>query len=107
MKEMEIDACVDRLYRLVKGRIQWDNLLPTCLYLGQELEQMIDLPGTEKLEVLQKTLKFAIKDSTLGKEKQEEVIHTIETVVPIIMKAAILASKVPIQRIEPTHFCCR
>ena len=106
MDEMTVDARIDRLYRLIKGRVQWDNLILTCLYLAQELEQFDELRGSEKLEILQKTLKFAVKDSTMDKEKQEEIIHTIDTVVPIMMKAAILASKVPIQRIKSgTCFC--
>lgn len=105
MQEMALDVRIDALYRVVKGRIQWDNLIPTCLELAQELEQMVDLPGSEKLMILQKTLKFAVKDSTLDKEKQEEVLHTIDTIVPIVMKAAILASKLPIQRIKE-RYCC-
>lgn len=105
MEEMKLDARVDALYRVVKGRIQWDNLIPTCLELAQELEQFDELRGTEKLEILQKTLKFAVKDSTMDKEKQEDAIHTIDTVVPIVMKAAILASKLPIQRIKAGCRC--
>ena len=105
MNEIVLDARIDALYRVVKGRIQWDNLIPTCLELGQELEQMTELSGVERLQVLQKTLKFALKDSTLDKEKQEDAIHTIDTVVPIVMKAAILASKLPIHRIPSGCRC--
>ena len=101
-----LDVRIDSLYRVVKGRIQWDNLMPTCFELARELEQITELTGLERLNLLQKTLKFAIKDSALDQEKQEDVIHTIDTVVPIIMKAAIMASKFPIKKLK-SYWCCR
>lgn len=95
-----LDARVDGLYRVIKGRINWDNLIPTCLEVAQELEQMQELRGRERLDVLQRTLRFALKDSHLPDEKKEEILGYIDTIVPIVMQAAILASKIPIRQIQ-------
>lgn len=94
--DAEVDARIDALYRVVKGRINWDNLIPTCLELAQELEQMTHLRGKERLDLLMKTLKHALKESTLEAEEKEKILFFIDTVVPIAMQAAILASKSPI-----------
>lgn len=94
--DAEVDARIDALYRVVKGRINWDNLIPTCLELAQELEQMTHLRGKERLDLLLKTLKHALKESTLEAEEKEKSLFFIDTVVPIAMQAAILASKSPI-----------
>lgn len=101
----ELDARVDGLYRLVKGRIDWSNLVPTCLEVAKELEQATELRGAERLTVLQSTLKHALKEAELPNEEKEKVLYTIETVVPVAMQAAILASKSPVlSQIQAT--CC-
>lgn len=105
MADAVLDARVDALYRLLKGRISWDNLIPTVLDAARELQQFPELKGPEKLDVLLKTLKFALKDSTLSAEEKEKVLHTIDTVVPLIIAAAKLASKFPIQRISSKKCC--
>ena len=94
--DAQMDAQVDALYRVIKGRVDWDNLIPTCLELARELEGLTHLRGRERLELLQKTLRFALKDSDLPAEEKERILHTIDTVVPMVMQAATLASKVPI-----------
>lgn len=104
MAASEVDARVDGLYRVLKGRINWDNLVPTCLEAGRELQQMTHLRGKEKLELLQATLKHALKESDKSSEEKEEILQKIDTVVPIIMQAAVLSSKVPIKEIQA--FCC-
>ena len=91
-----MDPRIDGLYRLVKGRVDWNNLVPTCLELAQELEQMTDLKGPQRLELLQKTLRFALHDSDLPKDKKETYSFVIMTVIPVVMQAAIAASKSPI-----------
>jgi len=91
-----LDARIDGLYRVVKGRIDWSNLIPTCLELATELEQMTELRGSERLTLLQSTLRHALRESELSTEEKESVLHTIDTVVPIAMQAAILASKSPV-----------
>jgi hypothetical protein len=100
----ELDARVDGLYRVIKGRINWDNLVPTCLEVAKELEGATHLSGKEKLEVLQKTLKFALKDSDKTNEEKEKILHHIDTVVPIVMQAAVMASKSPIAA-QVVSFC--
>lgn len=100
----ELDARVDGLYRLVKGRIDWSNLIPTCLELGQELEQMTELRGADRLKVLQSTLRHALKESDLSNDEKETVLFTIETVVPVAMQAAVLASKSPLSAVQAV--CC-
>lgn len=93
---MLVDAQVDALYRLIKGRINWDNLVPTCLEVAQELEGMRHLRGKERLDLLLKTLKHALKESDKSAEEKEKILFVIDTVIPIVMQAAILASKNPI-----------
>jgi hypothetical protein len=100
----ELDARVDGLYRVIKGRINWDNLVPTCLEVAKELEGATHLSGKEKLEVLQKTLRFALKDSDKPNEEKEKILHHIDTVVPIVMQAAVMASKSPIAA-QVVSFC--
>ena len=104
LAESELDARVDGLYRTIKGRINWDNLIPTAIEVARELEQLSHLTGKEKLEVLLKTLKFALKDSDKSPEEKERILHTIDTVVPLVIQAAILASKLPIAAV--TQACC-
>ena len=106
MNDAILDARVDALYRVVRGRIEWSNLIPTCLEIAQELEQMKELRGKERLEVLQRTLKFALTDSNLPEEKKSEILMYIDTIVPIAMQAAILASKVPIRQIQAGCMTC-
>ena len=100
-----LDVRIDGLYRLVKGRINWDNLVPTVLEVARELQQFPGLKGPEKLEILLKTLKFALKDSGLSAEEKEKYLYTIDTVVPLVIAAAKMASKFPIQRISWKKCC--
>lgn len=93
---MLLDARIDGLYRLVKGRINWDNLIPTCIEVARELEGMTHLRGPERLDLLQKTLRHALKESDKCAEEKEKILFVIDTVIPIAMQAAILASKAPI-----------
>lgn len=91
-----LDARIDTVYGAIKGGISWDNLVPTLLTAARVLEAYPELKGAQKLDILQKTLKHALKDSGLPAVEKERILHTIETVVPIVMQAAILASKSPI-----------
>ena len=100
--DAQADAQVDALYRTIKGRIDWDNLVPTCLELARELEGLTHLRGKERLELLQTTLRFALKDSDKSAEEKERILHTIDTVVPVAMQAAVLATKLPIHIPVPT-----
>jgi hypothetical protein len=93
---MEDDARIDALYRILKGRINWDNLVPTLLEAGKELEALPGLKGSEKLELLQKTLKHALKVSDKSATEKDQILHYVDTIVPIAMQAVVLASKSPI-----------
>jgi hypothetical protein len=99
-----LDTRVDGLYRLVKGRVDWDNLVPTCLEVARELEEMRELKGPQRLELLQKTLRFALRETDFPKEKKETLSFVINSVVPVMMQAAIMASKLPIR--ATVQSCC-
>ena len=95
-KEAAMDARVDGLYKLLKGRIDFANIVPTCIEVAGEIEGMSGLKGGEKLELLQKVLRQALKESDKSAEEKESIMFVIETVVPIAVQAAIMASKSPI-----------
>ena len=106
-KQAELDAQIDGLYKVIKGHIDWKNPIPMCLELAQELEGMSQLKGGQRLELLQKTLKFALNDSdcTLDDEEKKVALAFIENALPIVMSAAIMASKSPIvAHVQST--CC-
>jgi hypothetical protein len=98
----------ESLYALVSKDINWDNLIPTCLALGQAIENVGAMKGSEKLALLQDTLRYALKESSLSEEKKADVLSVIDGVVPIIMTAAVSASKHPIVKnaVEQVSQCC-
>ena len=49
-------------------------------------------------------MKYATQDSDMSESQKEATIYMIDTIVPLAMQAAILASKVPIKRIQSV--CC-
>lgn len=104
METAVLDAQVDSLYRVIRGRVNWDNLIPTCIDLARELEQLTHLKGKQRLELLQATLKFALRESGKPAEEKERILFVIETVIPVAMQAAILASKAPI--VAQAVSCC-
>ena len=95
-KDAAMDAQVDGIYRVLKGKLNLDNLIPSCIEVAQEIENLGELKGKEKLALLQKVLRQAVKESEKSAEEKEQILHTIETVVPMAMEAAILASKHPV-----------
>ena len=95
-KEAALDARVDGLYKVLKGRIQLDSIVPTCIEIANEIEGLGGIAGAEKLDLLQKVLRQAIKDSGKSKEEKEQILMIVDNVVPIAVQAAILASKHPI-----------
>ncbi len=104
METAVVDAQVDSLYRVIRGRVNWDNLIPTCIDLARELEQLTHLKGKQRLELLQSTLKVALKESGKSADEKERILFVIDTVVPVAMQAAILASKSPI--VAQVARCC-
>ncbi len=107
-KDTAMDARVDGIYRVLKGKINLDSIVPTCIEVAQEIENMGNIPGKEKLELLQKVIRQAVKDSDKSVEEREQILHTIETVVPMVVQAAIIASKHPVaaQVQEALVTCC-
>lgn len=107
-KEAVLDAQVDGIYRALKGRISVDNLIPSCIEVAKEIENLGKIPGKEKLDLLQKVLRQALKDSDKSVEEREQILHVIDTIVPLVVQAAILASKSPIvaQVQEVLVTCC-
>lgn len=107
-KEATLDARVDGIYRVLKGRISFDTLIPSCIEVAKEIETLENVSGKEKLDLLQKVLRQALKESDKTAEEKEQILHTIETAVPMVVQAAILASKSPIaaQVQEVLVTCC-
>lgn len=95
-KDAQVDAQVDALYGVIKGRIDWANPIPVCLEVAKELEGMTQLKGPQRLELLQKTLRHAIGESDMKDEDKSESLVFVNTLLPTVMQAAILASKSPI-----------
>ena len=98
------DARIDGLYHMIKDKVDWDNLVPTCLTIASQLEHVTQLTGKEKLETLLSVLKFALKHTDKSNEEKEKILHHIDTVIPIVMQAAVLASKNPIAA-QLVSFC--
>ncbi len=97
------DARVDAIFRVIQGKIKWDNLVPTLLEAAGELEAMPGLKGSEKLDLLQKTLKHALKVSEKSTVEKEQILHIIDTVVPVVMQGVMMASKSPIVAAVAQH----
>ena len=95
-KEAALDARVDGIYRALKGRISVDSLIPSCIEIAREIESIGAIEGKEKLDLLQKVLRQAIKECEKSAEEKEEILNVVETVVPLVVQAAILASKSPV-----------
>lgn len=93
---------IEKVYTALKDRIDFDNLVPTCMLIAQEVQRFTHLNGTEKLQFAQDVLRFAVKESDRPDKKQ--LLATIETTVPYIMQAAKIASKLPIQNLK--FPCC-
>ena len=96
------------LYALINKDVNWDNLIPTCMSLGQAIENIGNMKGSEKLALLQDTLRYALKQSSLSEDKKAEITSVIDGVVPVIMTAAISASRSPIVKnaVEQVSHCC-
>lgn len=96
MHKAHIDPRVDAVYTAIRGRIDWDNLVPVCIEAAREIQQFTTLRGPQKLDVLQCVLKQALRDSDKTAIEKEQLLYFIDTVVPIIAQAAKIASKLPI-----------
>ena len=90
------DGLVKNTYRLLKGQINLKSLVPTCIHIASEIEQLSGLKGPQKLALLQDVLRVAIADSNRTQSEKEQLLIAVEEVVPYAVQAAILASKSPI-----------
>lgn len=90
------DARIDGLYRLLKGRINLNSIIPTCIEVAGEIEQLSGLKGSEKLRLLQDVIRLAITDSQKPLTEKEQLLFLVDSVIPFAVQAAILASKSPI-----------
>lgn len=101
------DPRVDAIYRAVKGRIDLTSIVPACIEIASEIEQIHGLKGAQKLALLQDVLRLSISESKLGQTEKEIILRTVDTVVPVVVQAAILASKSPIlKRVQATCLGC-
>jgi vacuolar-type H+-ATPase catalytic subunit A/Vma1 len=101
------DPHVNAIYAVVKGRVSLLNIVPTCLDVAQEVEQISGLKGPQKLALLQDVLRLAVAESKHTHVVKEELLHTIDTIVPIAVQAAVLASKSPIfKKVQETCVGC-
>lgn len=91
-----MDPRIDSVYKVIKGRINWDNLVPVCIEAAIEIQQFTELKGQQKLEILQHVLKQALRESNKTAIEKEQIIHYIDTVVPFVAQAAKLASRTPV-----------
>lgn len=98
MLKCELDPRADAVYKVIRGRINWDNLVPICIEAVGELQQFTELKGVQKLELLQAVLKHALRESNKSIVEKEQILHYIDTVVPIVTQAAVLAVKSGILR---------
>lgn len=95
-RQAALDSRVDGLYRALKGRISLDNLIPSCIEIAKEIEGLAGMKGPEKLDLLQRVLRQMIEDSDKPEDEKKIVLTVVDTVVPLVVQAAILASKSPI-----------
>ena len=100
-----MDSRVDAIFRLVQGRINFTNLVPTCIEIAQEVEQLKGIKGAEKLNLLQSVLRHHVQQSPISMAEKEQYYHIIDTVVPMVVQAAIFATKNPVvKRVQSV--CC-
>ena len=105
MQSNPLHATKDTVYKALKGKLDLDNLVSTSIQVAKEVEQIANLKGKEKLELLQSILRICIHDSDKSPEEKEALYFTVDRVVPVIVEAAILASKSPIIK-QVQAVCC-
>jgi hypothetical protein len=105
MQSNPLHATKDAVYKALKGKMDLNNLVGSTIQIAKEIEQIANLKGKEKLELLQSILRICIHDSDKSLEEKEALYFTVDRVVPVIIEAAILASKSPIVR-QVQAVCC-
>ena len=106
MQSNPLHATKDAVYNALKGKLDLNNLVGSTIQVAKEVEQIANLKGKEKLELLQSILRICIHDSDKSTEEEKEALYfTVDRVVPVIVEAAILASKSPILK-QVQAVCC-
>jgi hypothetical protein len=105
MQSNPLHATKDTVYKALKGKLDLDNLVASSIQVAKEVEQIANLKGKEKLELLQSILRICIHDSDKSPEEKEALYFTVDRLVPVIVEAAILASKSPIIK-QVQAVCC-
>ena len=101
------EARIGAIYDAIQGGLNWKNLVPTVLTAARVLETMPGLTGPEKLALLQKVLKDILRDSSIPMLEKEDVLHYIDTIVPIAAQAIVLVFKNPfVQEVEAACIGC-
>jgi hypothetical protein len=86
----------EAILKVFEGKIDLDNLIPTCIFMAQKIEMIAGLAGKEKLEMLQRVLRITVGKSDKSADEKSELVNMIDTVIPMVVQAAVLASKSPI-----------
>jgi hypothetical protein len=105
MQSNPLHATKDTVYKALKGKLDLNNLVGSTIQVAKEIEQIANLKGKEKLELLQSILRICIHDSDKSPEEKEALYFTVDRVVPVVVEAAILASKSPIIK-QVQAVCC-
>jgi hypothetical protein len=106
MQSNPLHATKEMVYTALKGKLDLNNLVGTSIQVAKEVEQIANLKGKEKLELLQSILRICIHDSDKSPEEKEALYFTVDRVVPVIVEAAVLASKSPILVRQVKAVCC-
>jgi hypothetical protein len=106
MQSNPLHATRDSVYNAMKGKLDLSNLVGSTIQVAKEVEQIANLKGKDKLELLQSILRISIHDSDKSPEEKEALYFTVDRVVPVVIEAAILASKSPIVLRQVQAVCC-
>lgn len=94
---LNVSPQIDDCYKLLKMKIDWKDLVTTVIAAAKEIEQMTHLNGEAKLALLHNTLLYALlMDESLPMARKMEIRDFLTNVMPIVVKAIILASKSPV-----------
>jgi hypothetical protein len=100
---------VSLYYSVAKDKLDWDNIVPTCLDLGAALEDVRNVNGAYRLQVLQEVLLIALNRGNVVDDRKRKLFQLIYETVPILMRGVIAASKSPIVHAaaeEVDNYCC-
>jgi len=95
-------------YSVAKDNVNWDNVVPVCIELATALENIRNINGAFRLQILQEVLLIALNRSNVIDDQKKKLLLGIYQTVPLIVQGVVLASKNPIiQEIEEkAGGCC-